>query len=54
MIRSLTEAQEISADVPEDSVLCDQQAVHQKKVDPFHSNGRIPEEKRLATLPHAQ
>ena len=31
-IRSLTEAQEISADVPEDSVMYDQQAVDPKKV----------------------
>ena len=34
-VRSLTEAQEISADVPEDSVINDQQAVDPKKVWPF-------------------
>ena len=34
-IRSLTEAQEITADVPEDSVLHDQQAVDPKKIGPF-------------------
>ena len=33
-IRSLTEAQEITADVPEDSVMYDQQAVDPKKVRP--------------------
>ena len=33
--RSLTEAQEISADVPEDSVLCDQEAVVPKEVQPI-------------------
>ena len=35
-IRSLTEAQEITADVPEDSVMYDHQAVDPKKVPPIH------------------
>ena len=34
-IRSLTEAQEITADVPKDSVMYDQQAVDPKKVRPI-------------------
>ena len=39
-IRSLTEAQEITADVPEDSVTYDQQAVDPKK-GLAHSNGEF-------------
>ena len=35
-IRSLTEAKEISADVPGDSVMCDKQAVDPKRVGPIH------------------
>ena len=35
-IRSLTEAQEITTDIPEDSVTCDQQHVDPKKVRPIH------------------
>ena len=45
-IRSLTEAQEISADVPEDSVMYDQQAVDPKKS--AHSNGRLLAEIRTS------
>ena len=52
-IRSLTEAQEITTDVPEDTVAYDQQAVEPKK-SPAHSNGRIPAEMRLAVAPPAQ
>ena len=37
-IRSLTEAQEISADIPEENVTFDQQAIHPKS--PSHSDGR--------------
>ena len=46
-IRSLTEAQEITTDVPEDSVLHDQQAVDPKKSS-AHSNARVLSEVRLA------
>ena len=38
-IRSLAEAQEIRSDVPEDSVMCDQQEVDPKKVRPSTTSG---------------
>ena len=38
-IRSLTEAQEITTDVPEDSVMYDQQHVDPKKVRPIQVGG---------------
>ena len=46
-IRSLTEVREITADVPEDSVMYDQQAVDLKK-SPANA------EQRLAAAPRAQ
>ena len=49
-IRSLAEAQEITADVPEESVTCDQQAVDPKHSS-SHPDGRIPAETHFeATL----
>ena len=48
-IRSLTEAQEITADVPEDSVLCDQQEVDSKK-GAANSNGSVLAEVCFARL----
>ena len=46
-IRSLTEAQEITTGVPEDSVVYDQQEVDSLK-SLAHPHGRIPAEVRLA------
>ena len=47
-IRSLTEAQGIAADVPEENVTCDQQAVDPKD-GPSHSDGRLLAEICLKT-----
>ena len=52
-IRSLTEAQEITTDVPEDSVLYDQQVVEPEESS-AHSDGRILAEVCLAAAPRAQ
>ena len=46
-IRSLTEAQEVSTDVPEDSVTHDQQDVDPRKSS-AHSDGRVLAEIRVA------
>ena len=46
-IRSLTEAQEVTTDIPEDSVTYDQQDVDLKESS-AHSDGRVLAEMRLA------
>ena len=46
-IRSLTEAQEVTTDILEDSVACDQQDVDPQKSS-AHSDGRVLAEIRLA------
>ena len=52
-IRSLTEAQEVTADVPEDSVIYDQQEVDSRKSS-VHSDGRVLAEVCLAATFGAQ
>ena len=42
-IRSLTEAQEVTADVPEGSVTCEQQEVESQKVRPIQMGEFLPE-----------
>ena len=49
-IRSLTEAQEVTTDIPEDSVTCDQQDVDPKKVRPVQV-GEFLRGIRLAATP---
>ena len=52
-IRSLTEAQEVTTDIPEDSVTYDQQDVDPKKVRPIQME-RVLAELRLAATPSPQ
>ena len=52
-IRSLTEAQEVTTDVPEDSVTCEQQDFN-PKTSSAHSDGRVLAEIRLAVTLGAQ
>ena len=53
LAEALTEAQEITADIPEDSVLYDQQEVDPEKSS-AHSDGRVLAEVCLTTTARAQ